>query len=321
MLKKFKPLFETGGSISQKVLAGYIINLILLIFVAGASLLGISGLKNWVSSTEKVDRLLHQIYIARIQAENISLKSDTTSTLIVDSLTTEIDDLLDDARQNRLNAETRTELASIDSWLERFNRYWSLVIDLKERRQETEQKMDSLFQEVFSAAREPFPRRLSWENEQSIDKQEESELYNDLMFQLLHLKEIEKQLWEYPEKEVTREMVEDVFEQILALIPPKDVVPPDSRSKEPLQRMREGLGEYQSEMYDLVASLEEIGHTQSLMEQSSRRIQKAGEEANYLQNKAMERWVLIGFVVLLVFMSLAIIIGVWLAVIFFKKVR
>ncbi|MFO8001978.1 MAG: ATP-binding protein [Marinilabilia sp.] len=321
MLKKFKPLFETGGSISQKVLAGYIINLILLIFVAGASLLGISGLKNWVSSTEKVDRLLHQIYIARIQAENISLKSDTTSTLIVDSLTTEIDDLLDDARQNRLNAETRTELASIDSWLERFNRYWSLVIDLKERRQETEQKMDSLFQEVFSAAREPFPRRLSWENEQSIDKQEESELYNDLMFQLLHLKEIEKQLWEYPEKEVTREMVEDVFEQILALIPPKDVVPPDSRSKEPLQRMREGLGEYQSEMYDLVASLEEIGHTQSLMEQSSRRIQKAGEEANYLQNKAMERWVLIGFVVLLVFMSLAIIIGVWLAVIFFKKIR
>ncbi|MGM0377645.1 MAG: ATP-binding protein, partial [Bacteroidota bacterium] len=320
MLKKLKPLFKADGSISQKVLAGYLINLVLLIFVAGASLFGIARLRDWVNSTEKVDSLLHQIYISRIQAEKISLKQDTTTTITVDSLTSEIEKLVVDARQNRLNPETRTELSSIENWLERFNRYWLLVIDLKERRAGTEQKMDSLFQEIFAAARHPLPHRADYHNG-NISRDTESELYNDLLFQLLHLKEIEKQLWEYPEEVVAREEVDEVFDQILALVPPEDVVSPESEASEHLRQMRQGLASYQAEMYELVNSLEEINHTQRLMEQSSQSIQDAGEEANYHQNNAMEQWVLFGFIALSVFMSLAIIIGVWLAVIFFRRIR
>jgi len=320
MLKKFKPLFKADGSISQKVLAGYLINLVLLIFVAGASLFGIARLKDWVNSTEKVERLLHQIYISRIQAEKISLKQDTTTTATVDSLTLEIEDLVANARQNRLNPETRTELDSIENWLDRFNRYWLLVIDLKESRADTEQKMDSLFQEIFAAARHPLPHRANYHNE-NINREKETELYNDLLFQLLHLKEVEKQFWEYPNEVVTREEVDQIFDQILALVPPEDVVPPDSEASKHLRQMRDGLASYQAEMYELVRALEEINHTQRLMEQSSQSIQQAGEEANYHQNKAMEQWVLFGFIALSVFMSLAIIIGVWLAVIFFRKIR
>ncbi|MFW6268233.1 MAG: ATP-binding protein, partial [Marinilabiliaceae bacterium] len=104
-------------------------------------------------------------------------------------------------------------------------------------------------------------------------------------------------------------------------VPPKDVVPPDSEASDHLGQMRQGLASYQKEMYELVRALEEINHTQRLMEQSSQSIQQAGEEANYHQNKAMEQWVLFGFIALSVFMSLAIIIGVWLAVIFFRKIR
>jgi len=320
MFKKFKFLFKTDGYISQKVLAGYIINLVLLIFVAGSSLLGISRLKEWVESTEQVDRLLHQIYIARIQAEKIPLKQDTTTTAIVDSLTSEIEELVSNARQNRLNPETREELSSIENWLDRFNRYWLLVIDMKERRAGTEQKMDSLFQEIFANARHPLPRRADYHNK-SLNREKESELYNDLLFQLLHLKEIEKQLWEYPREVVTREKVDQVFDQILALVPPEDVVPPGSEASEHLGQMRQDLGSYKTEMYRLVKSIEEINHTQHLMEQSSQSIQQAGEEANYHQNSAMEKWMLFGFIALSVFMSLAIIIGVWLALIFFRKIH
>ncbi|WP_462318474.1 hypothetical protein, partial [Marinilabilia sp.] len=98
MLKDLINPVNKNSSISQKVLTGYIIILFLLVFVAGASLLGISRLKDWVRSTEKVDQLLQQIYISRIQAENLTLKTDTTSSYIVDSLTLRIEVLLDEAR-------------------------------------------------------------------------------------------------------------------------------------------------------------------------------------------------------------------------------
>jgi PAS domain S-box-containing protein len=313
--------FKTGGSISQKVLGGYIINLILLVFVAGASLLGISRLKDWVKSTEKVDKLLQQIYISRIQAKNLILKSDTTSSFVVDSLTEKIEVLLDDARHSPLNQNSRKELGSINNWLERYKRYWILVINLKKRRSDLEQEMDSLFQDVFAAARQPFPKRLNWDSGAGISRRRESGHYNDLMFQLLHLKEIEKQLWNYPEDLVTRQMVDTLFIEVLSLIPPEGVVPPGSASHGPLERMRRGLSIYHTKMLELVNELEEIGRVQKLMDQSSKNIQFAGEKANYHQTHAMARWIIISFVVLSVFMSLAIILGLWLALIFVHKIR
>ncbi|MGQ1891559.1 ATP-binding protein [Thermophagus sp. OGC60D27] len=321
MLKNKLSLFKSNGSISQKVLGGYLINLILLIFVAGASLLGTYHLKVWVKSTEKVDQLLDQIYISRIQAERLTLKNDTTTKLVVDSLTRQIELLLQDARRSPINLKSREELSSIYSWLEKYKQYWLLVIELKRQRRDAEHQMDSLFQDVFAAAREPFPRRLSWDDNTSLNAREESELYNDLIFQLLHLKEIEKQLWNYPSEKVTSESVDAVFRRILSLIPPEGVVPPASSSYKPLMRMRRGLAAYQSRMLELVQAIDDIDKGQKLMEESSRSIQYSGEQANYFQNLAMERWLLTSFVVLSVFMSLAIILGIWLAVIFYRKIR
>ncbi len=317
MFQKIIKLYKSNGSISQKVLGGYIFNLILLVLVAGFSLLGTARLKDWVRSTEKVDLLLQQIYISRIQAENLTLKSDTTSTFMVDSLTSQIEILLENARESRINTHSRDELISINSWLDDYKRYWLLVINLKERRTRSEQKMDSLFQEVFTAARQPFPKSPPT----PAENQENPDLYNDLMYQLLHLKEIEKKLWDFPQSVVTRNMVEDIFNRILALVPPQEVINPQSDYYEPLISLRKGLAGYQAEMLDLVSKLEEITRVQALMDTSSQSIQKAAENANYHQNHAMERWVIIGFVLLSVFMSLAIIVGVWMAIIYFRRIR
>lgn len=318
MFQKLIKLFKSNGSISQKVLGGYLFNLVLLILVAGFSLFGIARLKDWVRSTEKVDLLLHQIYVSRIQAENLTLKSDTTSTHMVDSLTRNIEILLQNALESRLNSISRDELSTVSNWLDDYKRYWVLVINLKKGRSDTEQRMDALFQKVFYAARQPLPQRATTN---PGPKKGEPDLYNDLMYQLLHLKEIEKKLWNYPANFVTREMVDTVFTRINSLVPPPDVVSPGSDSFRSLYRLRSGLSGYQKEMLDLVEKLEEIERVQTLMDRSSQSIQMAGEKANYHQNHAMERWVIIGFVLLSVFMSLAIIIGIWMAVIYFRRIK
>ncbi len=320
----FKPLFRrfrAGGSISKKVLAGFIINLILLVLVAGVSLFGIWRLQGWVKGTENVDKLLHQIYLSRIQAKGLSLKSDTTTSFVVDSTTSEIKHLLNQARNSRINIRSRNELESVDAWLNKYKRYWLLMLELKGRRSSSEHQMDSLFQDIFAAARQPFPRRLEWGAALSKPDVNAPELYNDLLFQLLNLKEVEKLLWDYPRTTVTRTMVNNAFRQIRGLIPSDEMVPPGSSSRPPLQRMRRGLALYQKEMLKLVDALEEITQARQLMNQSAGNIQNAGESANYHQNLAMERWIIISLTALSIFMTLAIIGGLWLTITFFKRIR
>ncbi len=321
MQRKLFRRFQSGGSISKKVLAGFIFNMVLLVLVAGTSLYGIWALQVWVKSTENVDKLLHHIYLSRIQAKNLSLKGDTTSTYIVDSITNDIESLLLNAKESRLNMQSRGELLNIDSWLHKFNSYWLLMLKLNGQRSASEQQLDSLFQEIFAAARQPFPRRLNWDSSSKDVTTKDSELYNDLLFQLLYLKEMEKRLWDYPRTTISRQMVSNVFYRIRGLLPPAEVIPPDSPSSLPLKNMRRGLTLYQTEMLKLVGALEEITQAWELLDQSAESIQLAGEKASFHQNLAMERWILISLVALSLFMVLAIVMGGWFAITFFKRIR
>jgi CHASE3 domain sensor protein len=61
------------SSISKKVFRGYIIILFLLVLVSGATVFGVQRLNDWINSTEKVDQLLHQIYLARIETKSYSV--------------------------------------------------------------------------------------------------------------------------------------------------------------------------------------------------------------------------------------------------------
>ncbi len=321
MLKPLFKRFQVGGSISKKVLAGFVINLILLVLVAGVSLFGIWRLQGWVKGTENVDKLLHQIYLSRIQAKGLTLKSDTTTSFVVDSTTSQIKYLLTQARGSRLNEQSRNELESVDNWLNEYKRYWLLMLELKGRRSSSEHQLDSLFQDIFAAARQPLPRRLEWSASLPKSGVNAPELFNDLLFQLLNLKEVEKLLWDYPRTTVTRTMVNNAFRQIRGLIPSDEMVPPGSSSRPPLQRIRRGLALYQREMLKLVDALEEITSARLLMNQSAANIQNAGESADYYQNSAMERWIIISLVALSIFMALAIVGGLWLTIAFFKRIR
>ena len=97
MQNQFLSFFSDRGSISKKVFLGYIFNLLLLLFVAGATIWGVIRLNSWIDSTEKVDKLLHQIYLSRIEIRGFSMNSDTTHSYQVDSLTLEINKALADA--------------------------------------------------------------------------------------------------------------------------------------------------------------------------------------------------------------------------------
>src|SRR5690554_7452984 len=81
-----------------------------------------------------------------------------------------------------------------------------MFTELKARRLQSEQRMDQLFQRVFLAAREPLPCLSSAGAGGSIDPR------NDLLFQLLHLKEAEKQIWNYPQSVVVPDSVRTIFQ-------------------------------------------------------------------------------------------------------------
>lgn len=296
---------------------GYIINLLLLVMVSGATIWGVKRLNEWVDSTEKVDHLLHQIYLARIEAKGFSLNSDTTHAYQVDSLTNEIGRALEAARNSRLYSKSRNELANVDSWMREFNRYWLMFIQLKQDRNSAEARMDRLFQRIFMTAREPFPRPPSGMpgSNSGIDPQ------NDLLYQLLHLKEIEKKIWNFPQEVVSADSVTVIFQRIRSLLPPDGVVDPESRAGQTVRRLGADLNRYRVVMIELVNAIHELQEAQDLMVQSAISIQHAGENANRHQNLAMEQWSLYSLYILSVIMVLAISVGFWMAFVFIRRVR
>ncbi len=302
-------------SISKKVFGGYIINLMLLVLISGASIWGVKQLKEWIESTEQVDRLLHKIYVARIQAKNFTLNSDTISAYQVDSLINEVSNALEEARIHRLNSKSRAELANVDNWVREFNRYWSLFIELKQRKSMAEERMDVLFQRIFFAARQPFPRL------QNNSGDGQSDPYNDLLFQLIHLKDAEKRIWDFPQQVVSPDSVNAIFVRIRRLLPPDDVISPDSPARASLKQLSVNLSRYQVVMLELVGAIQELYNAQELMISSASSIQEAGERANYHQNRAMERWSLVSLYILAFIMVSATIVGFYMAFVFLSKVR
>ncbi|HBG87815.1 MAG TPA: hypothetical protein DDW62_09730, partial [Marinilabiliaceae bacterium] len=81
----FKTIQNNRSSISKKVFRGFIIILLLLVFVSGATIYGVQRLNDWIDSSEKLDKLLHQIYLARIETKNFSLYSESADISQVDS--------------------------------------------------------------------------------------------------------------------------------------------------------------------------------------------------------------------------------------------
>lgn len=289
--------------------------MLLLVFISGASIWGIQRLKEWIDSTEHVERLLTKIYVARIEAKSFTLRSDTLTANLVDSLSNEISLALDDARSCRLNSQSRDELTNVDNWLREFKRYWVLFIDLKQKKGMAESRMDILFQRIFFAARQPLPRL------QTGPDLRQSDPHNDLLFQLLHLKDVEKKIWDFPHQVVSPDTVNAIFVRIRDLLPPEDIINPDSPASKSLRQFRVNLSRYQLVMIELVGAIQQLHSAQEMMSRSAESIQTAGERANYHQNRAMERWSLFSLYALSIIMILAIVVGFYMAFVFLAKVR
>lgn len=313
----FKTIQNNRSSISKKVFRGFIIILLLLVFVSGATIYGVQRLNDWIDSGEKLDKLLHQIYLARIETKSFSLYCESADISQVDSLINEIYKALDQAQDSRLYSKSRTELESVNEWIDEFHSYWSKFVNLRDKRLISEQRMDSLFRIIFISARAPFPRPLS------SDSAGISGLgtHNDLPFQLLHIEALEKQIWNYPRVVVSPDSVDFVFTRIRALIPPADAVTPGSRAGLALKNLSSAMAEYQTEMLDLAKAVFELKEAEDMMVNSSLQIQNAGEMADSHQTRAMEKWSIWSLWILVAIIVFSLSFGFVMAIRYMLRVR
>ena len=313
----FKTIQNNSSSISKKVFRGFIIILLLLVFVSGATIYGVQRLNDWIDSGEKLDKLLHQIYLARIETKSFSLYCESADISQVDSLINEIYKALDQAQDSRLYSKSRTELESVNEWIDEFHSYWSKFVNLRDKRLISEQRMDSLFRIIFISARAPFPRPLA------SDSAGISGLgtHNDLPFQLLHIEALEKQIWNYPRVVVSPDSVDFVFTRIRALIPPADAVTPGSRAGLALKNLSSAMAEYQTEMLDLAKAVFELKEAEDMMVNSSLQIQNAGEMADSHQTRAMEKWSIWSLWILVAIIVFSLSFGFVMAIRYMLRVR
>lgn len=317
MQNYFSSFFSNQGSISKRVFLGYLFNLLLLVFVAGATFLGVVQLNRWMDSTEKVDNLLHKIYLARIELGGFSLNSDLVHANQVDSMTVEINKALAQARESKLYFKSRAELSNVAVWVSEFNRFWVMFVNLKKQKEDSEKRMDLLFKRIFLNARKPFPYAV----ENSGSRLLTNHSHNDVLLHLFQLKEIERRIWNFPIEQVSPEEVHAIFYNIRHLLPPDDLVNPLSEAGEALRYMKEDLRSYQTVMLELVNALAELGEAQTMMESSVASIQSSGELATSHQNQALERWGRLTLYLLLLIIAVALSVGLTLAILYMRRVQ
>ena len=311
---RFKQLISPRGlkSISKRVFSGYAVNLLLLVMVAGIGIWGIQRFNEWINSTEKVDNLLRQIYLARIETKSLDLSGSQSSTSKIDSLILEIQYSLKTAGDSRLNKQTYTELKNIENWTKEFIRFRDLFIGLREKKNITEKRLNTLFNQMFFGINQPIPRLQK--SNSNIDP------INEFLFYLVELNEIEKKLWNYPQGVISPDSVNAIFLRIRNLLPPEGIVNPDSQSGKSLQQLTDNLSAYQTVMLELVDAVHEVYAAQNMMSRSSASIQEAGERANRFQNQAMSKWSLRMVSFLIIIMVLTTLLGLYMAFIFVSRV-
>ena len=237
---RFKQLISPKGlkPISKRVFSGYAVNLLLLVMVAGIGIWGIQRFNEWINSTEKVDNLLRQIYLARIETKSLDLSGNQSSTNKIDSLIYEIQYSLETAKNSKLNEQANAELKNIENWTKEFIRFRDLFIGLREKKNITEEKLNTLFNQMFFGINQPIPRLQK--SNSNIDP------VNEFLFYLVELNEIEKKLWNYPQNVIFSDSVNATFIKIRSLLPPEGIVNPDSQAGKSLQQLTDNLSAYQT---------------------------------------------------------------------------
>lgn len=307
---------KTGNSsISRKVFRGFIIILLMLLLVSAATIYGFQRLNHWIESTEKVDHLLRRIYLARIETRSFSFYSATTDISVVDSLISEINNALEDARDSRLYSKSRTELEPVDEWIEKFHSYWFKFISLHDERLRTEQRMDSLFHKIFLAAQEPLPRPPAGSGLSQGDG-----MHNELLFQLLHIEAIEKEIWDYPRVIVSPDSVRMAFQRIRALIPPEDIVAPGSHARQVLKSLSRDLSSYQNETLELAKAIYDLKAAEDMLVDSSMAVQNTVEGANNYHNQAMKDWIKWSLWIIMILIISSIAFGFIMAIRYIVRV-
>ncbi len=318
MQSHFFSFFTNRDSISRRVFLGYLSNLLLLIVLAGATFWGVARLNRWIVNTDKVDNLLHQTYLAQIEINSYSLNSDITHSNSVDSILGEINITLETIRKRALYSKSSEELYNVEMWLSELNQYWKMFVDLNNQKSISQERMNILFERIFINARNPQLKL----NSISFTSKENSNETEDFFSQLLFLKEIERDIWDFPFVKIDTSKINIVFDNLIDILPNsgKENIYQNEKS-EVLHLLKSDLQGYKFVMSELLDALTELSTVQDMMEVRSGSIQLAVENANELQNRALERSSLLLLYILTGIIILALSLGFSLSLVYLRKIN
>ncbi|MDR2928958.1 MAG: response regulator [Cytophagaceae bacterium] len=310
---KFKYLILPVGlkSVGKRFFGSCILNLILLLTVAGVSIFGVHRLNGRICSSENVDNLLQNIYLARIETKSLTLNSQNSTTEI-DTLIAKIRRSLFTAQSSQLNKGAETELINIENWLNRSIYLRNSFFKIRDQRDVSEKRMRQLFDTLFFSINRPMPR-LQKSNRQA-------DPVHEFLYHLIALKDIENKIWNYPEEVVLPDTVNVIFAQISNLIPPESIVNPNTEAGEALRVLTANILNYRAALLELSDVIQNLYEAQQMLEQSSSNVQEAGERAGLYQSESLRRWSL-RIVFLLTFITgFTTLLGMYMAYIFVLRI-
>ncbi|TLX74888.1 response regulator [Labilibacter sediminis] len=320
MIKKsssYKTLI-TNTPISKKVLSGFVLFLILLVAVSLISVGGYTRMNQWIHSTHVVNDVLSEIYQARLHQSNVNSDIDSTANQDIDSLTNNINQIIIEAQQRKLNPKTEDLLWVIS---ERINELKGNIGVAQTIIQKRKNRLTSLYRSINKISNASHFKNKEIDQ---INKIELSRFQNLTTNLLVDMNELIHYVPTYTsdsaisyrslqlEKEVSK-VLDKIYNSQDELSHPL--------IKQRISDIKSSVKQFDLSIVRIRSLNNDLEEIRSKLNQDAIIIQKAAEEANYLQHQNLIKFVSLRTLFIYLFAGCAILIGGSLLYVYTRKIK
>ncbi|NPA37855.1 MAG: response regulator [Chlorobi bacterium] len=311
---------ELKGSIQRKITIGFSFLLVLLSIVSFFGIRGIRHLSKINESTNAVHELLDVIYKVRLSEKNLVMSEDTNLVLYIDSLSTEMNNILLKINQNKMHEKAEQLLEPMLEYITDFNKNYKIYIELISSKKNLESKLDSFFYAVDNIKNNSALNAKYWIKNHPEDP---VIVLNDLNYihsNILNVRYKLRDIGLSTDFKPLLDSLSESFDQMYAFTYVLERTVKQPVLKRKVAILRNALREYEKTMMRYVQLVQDMMVVVKDLRQSGKRMQEAARKAADIQAVEQRYWSQLSLNFLVVIVIMSIFGGGAIFIFFFRRI-
>nr|WP_321453292.1 response regulator [uncultured Carboxylicivirga sp.] len=306
-----------GRSIQRKVIFGFGIIIMILLFVSFMSINGIHQLSHVVDNTEAVNRLQDQISDIRLNEKRVLISGNSALKIRVDTITRNINNLLIEIENSDINQESKNQIEPIGDLVTEFNKNFRLYISLNELQEQVSDRNDSIIRQIEELENLQFQRVRYWFRSGSVKFNKISRDFNTIHANLISISVIQNRIQNGYAKGSERDSLNKKFDRVFKESFDIEKSVNNMEVRNYMSDFRILVRDYEQSNMQIISLSENVNKAQRGLINAGSEMQKHSKTAALIQSREMSKWgdLSMNFLLVLVVMSIVgavIVLGFFL---------